>query len=372
MTEIDALIILNAITGLTNSRIRKLIEYFGSAKEVLAVTPQKLLDENLITSKMYSSIAAFNQDAFLKKEQKLIEQHHVRVISQQDESYPELLKNIPDAPLLLYWKGVLEKVDNLAVAIVGSRKASVYGLNIAGRFAEELSEFGISVISGMARGIDTIAHKGALSKKGSTVAVLGSGLANIYPKENTKLFHQITETGAVISEFPMSTDPISFNFPRRNRIISGMSLGIIVVEAFERSGALITSRLALEQGREVFALPGNINSPGAKGTNKLIREGAKLITSLQDVLEELKPQMQGYLELEKKEDVKEKVTISKPLPDLSVKEEKVYEILSEEPVHIDMLVHQSAMSISELSSVILGLELQNLIKLLPGKHYVKM
>jgi len=368
MTELDALIILNAINGLTNSRIQKLIECFGSAKEILSAGPQCLLDDNLITSKMYESFSAFAQESFLNKEKVLLEKHQARVISYDSEYYPNLLKMIPDAPVLLYWKGVLEKVEEISVAIVGSRKASVYGLNTAERFSGELSDLGVTVVSGMARGVDTAAHKGALGKQGLTAAVLGSGLANIYPRENTKLFHKIVATGAVISEFPMQTDPIAYNFPRRNRIISGMSLGVIVIEAFERSGALVTSRLALEQGREVFALPGNINNPASQGTNKLIKEGARLITSLQDVLEELKPQMDSYLDMETN---KIKPAISTPPPDLSGEEAKIFDLLGEDPLHIDVLAHQCAMNVSELSSVVLGLELKHLIKPLPGKLYVK-
>jgi len=369
MTEQDALIILNAVNGFGNGRIQKLMERYGSAQEVLNVSPDRLLEENGITPKICENLKAFNQEAFLKQEHALLEKHQARVIGFQDECYPALLKKIPDFPVLLYWKGALETIDSLSVAIVGSRKASAYGLSSSERFAGELSNLGVTVISGMARGVDTIAHQGALAKQGLTVAVLGSGLANIYPRENARLFYKIAETGAVISEFPMRTEPISYNFPRRNRIISGLSLGVIVIEAFERSGALITSRLALEQGREVFALPGNINNPAAQGTNSLIKQGAKLMTSLEDVLEELKVQMSGALNAEKLENQPEGAP--PPPPDLSREETKIYAILGDEPMHIDMIANQSARSVSELSSVVLGLEMKRLIKPLPGKFYVK-
>ncbi len=294
MNELEAKIVLNMLPGIGSIRMKKILDHYKSAKAAIEASPLELrqicsLPKN-ITFDFSSSIKS---DSF-RKELELIEKHAIEVISIDSPKYPELLKNIYDPPAILYVKGKLSK-KGINIAIVGSRKASDYGLKMAQKFAYELASCSITIVSGMARGIDTAAHNGVLQAKGETIAVLGSGLANIYPLENKGLFERIAEFGAVISEFPMQTKPNPGNFPRRNRIISGLSLGVLVIEAAKRSGALITSRFALEQGRDVFALPGKADSLTSYGTNQLIKDGAKLVDGFEEVILELNIDIRSYL-----------------------------------------------------------------------------
>ncbi|MEW5758600.1 MAG: DNA-processing protein DprA [Candidatus Omnitrophota bacterium] len=224
-----------------------------------------------------------------KKELELAAKHKIKIISISDAGYPEILKKIFDPPKALYVKGELREEDNLSIAIVGSRLASSYGLIQAEKFGFDLANLGITVVSGLARGIDTKAHLGALKANGRTIAVLGSGLLSVYPPENKGLVEKISQNGAVISEYPLDMGPRRENFPKRNRIVTGLSLGVVVVEAAKNSGALISARCALEQGREVFSLPGKLDSDNSFGTNELIKDGAKLTTSVNDILEEIAP-----------------------------------------------------------------------------------
>ena len=364
MNERDAFLVLNAM-GLTNYRVNELIICFGSAQNVLSASAADLTSRGL-TEETAGKIIHFDKEIFLQEELKLIKQHDVDIVTFQDDEYPSLLKNIVDAPVVLYFKGTLKTIDSPAVAIVGSRKASVYGMNTAEKLAISLAEVGISVVSGMARGIDTSAHQGALKAQGLTIAVLGSGLATIYPPENKKLFDGIMERGVVLSEFPMTTPPLAYNFPRRNRIISGLSLGVIVVEAFKKSGALITSRLAAEQGREVFAVPGNIDTPQSQGPNYLIQQGVKLVMCLQDILEEIKPHLRESLGTQMPLESK-----SAALPDLTEEERRIYESLGLEAVHMDILIDRLQVSLPQLFPILLNLQLKNLIKELPGKYFAR-
>lgn len=273
MTEREALIWLHLSADIGVVRFRRLLEHFGSAAGIIKA----------------GAIAVREVD--FRREMSRSEKQGIKIITMLDEGYPALLKQIYDPPLVLYVMGDLQ--FDTAVGIVGSRRASFYGLSSAQRLAAGLAASGITVISGLARGVDTAAHRGALGSKGNTIAVLGSGLNNIYPPENEELAYSIAGSGAVISEFPLDTGPFPHNFPRRNRIISGLSMGIVVVEAAENSGALITADFALEQGREVFALPGEANSSTSYGTNNLIKQGAKLVTDVEDILEELNLQSYG-------------------------------------------------------------------------------
>lgn len=370
MNELENLLILNGIPGLGNARIGKLLERFGSAQNVLSLPAKELIFDGEIPSKVAENIVHFSKDEYLKEELGLVKKYGVELISISDENYPDLLKAIPDAPVLLYVKGNLTKENNLSVAIIGSRRASLYGMSIAEKFATSLAELGVTIVSGLARGIDTAAHRGALKAKGATIAVLGSGLATIYPPENKKLFEEISEKGAVISEFAMATPPATYNFPRRNRIISGLSLGVIVAEASAKSGALITSRFALEQGREVFAVPGQVDSPNSQGVHNLIKDGAKLINNVNDVLEELTPQLKFHL----KESTKEKnqsVAKSQITKNLSNEEAIVFERINENAMHIDEIADKSNCSVAQVSGVLLKLELKHLVKQLPGKLFVR-
>ncbi len=283
------------------------------------------------------------------------------------------MNEIPDAPVVLYYKGSLIPADEAAVAIVGSRRASLYGLSLAEKFARRLAELGIAVISGLARGIDTAAHRGCLQASGRTLAILGCGLMHVYPKENKGLMENIEKQGAVISEFPMRTLAFAYNFPRRNRIISGLSLGVLVVEASLRSGALVTSRCALEQGREVFAIPGQIDHPNTFGTHRLIKEGAKLVNCVEDILEELKLPLESFLFKLKAMHSENAVAAAENSPeDLSEEESKIYRAITQQPIYIDELATQWNRSVAEMTGILLTLELKRYVKQLPGKYFVKL
>ncbi|MGB5986007.1 MAG: DNA-processing protein DprA, partial [Desulfobacterales bacterium] len=291
-----------------------------------------------------------------------------RILPLTDPDYPSLLREIPDPPPVLYVYGHLGSLTR-PMAVVGSRGASRYGLRIAAQLSAELVALGFSIVSGMARGIDTAAHKATLAAGGTTVAVLGSGLARIYPPENRDLFHQIAQQGAVVSEFALDTRPEPRNFPIRNRIISGMSLGTLVVEAAQRSGSLITARLAAEQNREVFAVPGSVRSGLSRGCHGLIQQGAKLVTQALDIVEEFSHLLPGPAQ----------VSMAAPggalaLPEidsLSPEEQQVWSALGPYPIHIDELAHDAALAQGRLAEVLLQLELKGLIIQGAGKMFFK-
>ena len=309
-------------------------------------------------------------------ELELADKLDIVIINSEDERYPAPLKGIYDAPPILYVKGTLTRQDALAIAIVGSRRCSIYGQEQAGRFAHLLASSGFTVVSGMARGIDTAAHRGALTAKGRTLAVQGCGLSHIFPPENKELFAEIAAGGVCIGELPLRYEPRSENFPPRNRIIAGLSLGVIVIEAAERSGALISAKAALEYDREVMAVPGKIDSPLSKGSHRLIKEGAKLVESIEDVMEAL-----GYIG----EDLKPHVSasaaqaeqkIDAPLFDvarlaLSTDETTIHNCLSKEPIHIEELIATTNMAVGAVSASLISLRLKGLIKQLPGNMFVR-
>lgn len=286
MTEQEALVALNMIPDVGSLRLKNLLEAFGSAPRIFLNSPEKLKQVEKIGSKIANAINTFPFEN-LKKELELAKKLKVRILTVNDDNYPQNLKNIFDPPICLYVKGDILPQDEISLGIVGSRRASFYGLQVAEKFAYSLAQLKFTIVSGLARGVDTSAHKGALKAKGRTLAILGSGLNCIYPEENFKLAEEISHAGAVISEFPLNFGPQPRNFPRRNRVISGLSMGVIVVEAAKNSGALITADFALEQGREVFAVPGKVDSATSFGTNQLIKQGAKLTDSVEDILEEL-------------------------------------------------------------------------------------
>jgi len=362
MNEEEGLLILNAVRGLGNARIRKLLDQFGSAVKILSLSEGDLMAERVIPAKVIKNILHFSQDLFLKSEYNLIGKRNARVVTYLDEQYPESLREIADAPVVLYVKGDLSCVNPLSLAIVGSRKASFYGMSISEKFGRTLAEHGITVISGLARGIDAAAHIGALKANGTTIAIVGCGLSNIYPLENKDLLERIAQSGAIVSEFPMQTMPMSYNFPRRNRIISGLSMGVIVVEAGIRSGALITADFALEQGREVYAVPGKIDHAAAQGVNGLIKQGAKLITSVDDILQDMWPQIQPKINNR----VKEVQDLSK----LTEEEKLIFGHISDRPVHIDELTNCCEREVPVMS-VLLQLELKRLVKQMPGKLFTR-
>jgi len=304
----------------------------------------------------------------------------IRTINIDDAEYPEILKKIHSPPKVLYINGSFKEEDDFAVAIVGSRRASRYGIEMGEKLGYDLAVRGVTVVSGMARGVDSAAHRGALTAKGRTIAVMGSGHDHIYPLENRELYKKIAESGAVISEFENDVSPLPRNFPIRNRIISGLALGIVIVEAAKNSGALITADFALEQGREVFAVPGKISSVTSEGTHCLIKDGARLVQSAEDIMEELSlreiepekpPSGSKGTGLKLREEKISKKTARYVYNSLSYDERKVYKILSDEPSYIDDVVKESGVESRLAPKILLGLELKRLIKELPGKQFIR-
>src|SRR3989338_4704992 len=368
MSELDALLILNAVPGVGNATIRKLLEYYGSAQKVLSLTENDLAADQVVSGKLAAAIARFSKEQFLVKELALIAQHGVCVLTFHDEEYPASLREIADSPVVLYAKGRLPENLPLSIAVVGSRGASLYGMSIAGQWSARLAEVGFTIVSGMARGIDTAAHTGALKARGQTVAVLGCGLTHIYPPENKRLSDSIAVRGALVSEFAMETLPMPYNFPRRNRIISGLSMGVVVVEAAAKSGALITADFALEQGREVYAVPGKIDSPTSKGVHGLIKQGAKLVSCVEDILEDIHPRLLQEVHASVVlPEIKEPVALGS----LSESEHQVYGFISDRPVHIDQLIDRCGTDALRVTVVLSCLELKHLVKQLPGKLFVR-
>jgi DNA processing protein len=354
----------------------KLITHFSTIDYVLGASVSELAEVDGIGFKTAEQIAATRDKFNTSVELELARKLGVWLINLDDERYPPLLKRIYDPPPVLYIKGSLTAADNLAISIVGSRRCSLYGQEQSSRFAHFLSSAGFTICSGMARGIDTAAHQGALSAGGRTIAVQGCGLANIFPPENKKLFELIADSGACISELPLQYEPLAENFPPRNRIIAGLSLGTIVVEAAPNSGALITAAAALENNREVMAVPGKIDSPLSRGAHRLIKQGAKLVESVEDVMEAL-----GYIG----ERLQSHVTaaaaeaserIEKPLFDvsqlnLSGNEKTIYDCLGKEPLHIEQIIAGTNLTPGGINAGLISLRLKGLIRQLPGSLFLR-
>jgi DNA processing protein len=298
----------------------------------------------------------------------------IKRITIDDAEYPKNLKNIHKPPQQLYVNGTLEERDAVAVALVGSRRPSLYGVEMAEKLGYELALRGVTVVSGMARGIDTAAHRGALKAKGRTVAVMGTGHGVIYPAENKKLYSEIAESGAVVTEYESGEGPIPFHFPQRNRIISGLSLGVVVVEAAKDSGALITASLAAEQGREVFAVPGRISSSTSSGANALIKDGAVLVQTVDDILDELSIKEVGpqgrSLGSPRGGDIG-RMTRAYVYNSLTDDERRLYKAVSNEPLYLDDVISKSGLGLSKGSKALLSLQLKKLVRELPGKQFVR-
>jgi len=365
MNRLEALVSLNRVAGIGSIRLKKLLKFFHKPENILKAPAEKLDAISGIGPKIACQIAALKKED-LAKEFAQAASLGLKIITLEDKQYPKNLKNIPDPPIILYVKGDILDGDNFSIGIVGSRRASFYGLNNATNFAFDLAIKGVTIVSGMARGIDTAAHQGALKAQGRTLAVIGSGFKHIYPAENIELAEEISKQGAVISEFPVNALPLPINFPRRNRVISGLSLGTLVVEAAQNSGALITADFALEQGREVFCLPGRIDSPSSFGTNELIKQGAKLVSNTDEILEEFI----GYSSSKQAS----AVSLEKPKTkaDLSSGENEFYSFISTEPVHIDELIDKTNLDITCVSDILLSLRLKKVIRELPGKYYIRI
>jgi len=354
----------------------KMIKYFGSAERVLGASVSELAKIDGIGFKTAERIASTREKFDAVAELELAGKLDVWLVNLADERYPPVLKRIYDPPPVLYVKGSLMREDNLAMSIVGSRQCSLYGQEQASRFAHFLGSAGFTLCSGMARGIDTAAHQGALSAGGRTIAVQGCGLARVFPPENKKLFELISESGACISELPLEAEPLAVNFPPRNRIIAGLSLGTIVVEAAPRSGALITARAALDYDREVMAVPGKIDSPLSKGAHQLIKQGATLIESVEDVMEALGQIGEQLEEHVSSAAAEASAKTQQPLFDasklkLSDSEKKIHDYLTKEPSHIEQIIAETNLTPGVVNATLISLRLKGLIKQLPGSLFAK-
>jgi len=347
---------LKSVPQVGNVTFLRLVSHFGSPKRALEATAGELAGVKGVSAKAQAALLHHDYHPFAQGECERLAASGACVVDILSERYPKPLMEIPDPPPYLYVKGEI-KGSETAVAIVGSRHASQYGLCTATRLAKDLALSGVAVVSGMARGIDTAAHWGAVKAGGRSIAVLGCGIDVVYPPENEALFREVAQNGALVSEFPLGSEPLAENFPRRNRIISALSRGVVVVEAGERSGSLITARFALEQGREVFAVPGNVTLSGSRGANGLIKEGAKLVERVEDILEELSLPLPGP---------------GRELPPsfaLTPQEAEIYVLICRGPMQIDDIIVQSAYTAGEVSGLLLSLELKGAVVQLPGKHF---
>ncbi|MFA7532887.1 MAG: DNA-processing protein DprA [Tissierellaceae bacterium] len=359
ITNRDIIIWLNSI-GASNLSIQKLNSHFLELKDIWEVDSDSILKIHGLSKELKTKILANRKIYNLEKLFKRIKELELNVITIYDESYPKRLRYIYDSPSVLYTKGKALNYEDISIAIVGSRKSTAYGRWACEKFAKELVDMGVTIVSGLAAGIDAMAHKTALENSGTTIGILGNGINVIYPKKNLSLYKEMEENGTIISEFPIDMPPLAHNFPLRNRIISGLSLGVIIIEAQEKSGSLITAHHALEQGKDVFALPGNINSIFSKGTNKLIKDGARPLLEIEDIIEEIHELKNNI--------VPKKVDID--YSDFSDIETKVLKSLEEGPLHSDTIVYKTGLDISTINSVLTILELKGVIKELTGRTFV--
>jgi DNA processing protein len=366
MDSREALVALNLIDGVGPVRVRQLVEHFGEAAAILNASRQQLLQARGIGEETAEAIANWEKTVDLSAELKRVAEFGCRIVIQSDPEYPELLRQIYDPPIVLYTKGELLPKDKNSVAIVGSRMTTHYGIEAARKLAYQLAYLGVTVVSGGARGIDSAAHQGALSAKGRTIAVLGTGINLVTPPENARLFEQIAANGALVTQFPFNRPGDKQSFPIRNRIVAGMTLGTVVVEANLTSGALITANFANEYGRQVFAVPGRIDSPRSKGCHDLIKKGAKLCEGAEDILSEFE-----YLFPPSNKPASPVETGVLPALELSANEQKVYDTLSHEEIGIDDVIRQSSLPASAVSVALLSLEMKRLVRQLPGKVFVR-
>lgn len=401
--ETKSLVHLSIIPGVGYQTIQRLLVAFGSAQRALDATPDELAQVEGLSSNASQRLIHGKSRVSVDQELELIEAHSCHLVAVNDSAYPMLLKEIADPPPLLYVRGELGEADAPSITIVGTRSPTNYGKTISRQLSQQLAENGVTIISGFARGIDTCAHQGALQANGRTIAVLGNGLSKIYPDENKDLADEIVESGALISEFAMSVPPFPKNFPRRNRLVSGMSSGTVVVEASVRSGSLITARHAAEQGREVFAVPGQIFSKQSKGSHQLINQGAKLINAIDDIWEtfpdrRLTPSFTSspaQLALDNNTSSREQTDFNlfaedpardtsigglgksatnpsaQSTPQLSADEQAVLEAIGVPCSHIDQIARTTALPINKVSSTLVMLELKGIVQQMPGKQFAR-
>jgi len=353
---------LLSINGLGTRRILNLAQHFDDLSTVFSASLRQLCSVPMIDQVLAQRIRAGWDDNFVTAQQNMLAQQPFRVISYFDADYPSRLKDIFDPPILLFLQGQFIESDADAVAIVGTRTPTTYGREVTEYLVKRLCENNLTIVSGFARGVDTIAHKAALQCGGRTIAVLGTGIDRVYPPENRQLRNRIVENGVYCSEFPFGTKPDAVNFPRRNRLISGLGLGVVVIEAGEKSGALLTAYYGLDQDREVFAVPGRIFDEKSRGTNQLLQKGARLVADVDDILNEIDPnrkfpQKARQLELQLKFE--------------NADEQSIYDVLSREPLHIDEIAGRLNKSTYEILATLLTLELKGAVRQLAGKMFVR-
>ena len=362
MTHLEACVALNMIPQMGPVRLRRLLDAFGSAEQILLARTDQLAAIDGITRPLSENIARWQDHADPTAELKKAADLGAHIITAQDDEYPPALREIHDPPMVLYVRGEITERDRHAVAVVGSRKASHYATECAKKLSFQMAYAGLTVISGLARGIDTAAHQGALAAKGRTLAVIGAGLGELYPPENAQLADRIASSGAVLSEFPIDTKPDRQTFPIRNRIVTGCSFGVLVVEAGANSGALISANMAAEQGRTLYAVPGRIDSPAALGSNRLLQQGAKLVITVDDILDDLPMIFKEQPEL----------PAAAPVAELTPDQQKILDALGSDETALDSVIATSGLTAAAVSSTLLALEMRRLVKQLPGKRFVKL
>ena len=363
MTGTEACIALNMVPNLGPVRLRKLLEVFETPERILLARAAELKTVDGIGKEIAECIATWESHVDLPAELRRIADFGARVVTRESPDYPRDLCEIHNPPIVLYVWGTLTARDHRAVSVVGSRKTSHYGLECAKKLSYQIAYAGLTVVSGLARGIDTAAHQGALAAEGRTVAVIGSGLMDLYPAENLGLAEKIAASGAVISEFPMKFPPARENFPYRNRIVAGWGQGLLVIEAGLNSGALITAGQAIDHGRQVYAVPGPIDRPTSAGSNRLIQQGAKLITGAGDILDDLNILIPA---------TPTKCPNSAAFDTLSDEEQAVLKTLEEGETSLDDLVSKCRLPIQKVSSTLLALEMKRRVKVLPGQHFARI
>jgi DNA processing protein len=362
---------LSLTPGLASRLSARLLRRFDSPEGVFRASLAELEACNLPGS---VAQAVFKKEAFKRAEKELAAVLRIagcRLLNWTEPEYPQSLLQIYDPPVMLYVRGDPQILNLPSISIVGTRKPTLYGTQLAQRLGRDLAARGLVIVSGMARGIDAIGHQGAMAANGRAIGVLGTGIDICYPKENKKLYEKVLERGAIIGEFPLGTHPAPENFPVRNRIVAGMPLGVVVVEGAQYSGSLITARLAMEFGREVFGVPGNVTQPASFAPNQLIKQGAKLVAGAEDVIEELPtPVRAALVQAEQPEAEQRNLLLA---ASLNTSEKKLYELLSaEEPRHIDDIVERSGLNSSEVLATLFDLEMKGIIRQLPGKQFSKV
>ena len=365
-SEIRDLVALMMTAGVGPLTSRALLDHFGTAGRILDAPISRLKEVPGVGPKVAERICKARVENDADGELALCARHGVALIARGDDRYPESLENIPDPPSLLYVKGAFEARDQLAIALVGSRRCTPYGMRIAERLAASLARTGFTIVSGLARGIDAAAHRGALKAGGRTIAVLGNGLAGIYPSEHEEMADEIAAHGAVVSELPMTQEPLAGLFPQRNRIISGLCLGVVVVEAAPRSGSLSTAHHAMEQNREVFAVPGPVDSLASRGCHRLIRDGARLVETVDDILEELGPLVREIRPAPDEPAVRHPAELG-----LTDQERSLLGHLDDAPSGVDELIVRTGLTASQVMATLSVLELKRMVKRLPGHQFVR-